>query len=110
MNAVLNRAELDHFRSVIAGRLGLQFDDGKLEFLADVLRQRLEAGSLTSTAYLGKLSSNSREELRELASRLTVSETYFFRAAPLERKHTRLPLRCAIASRRLPSGTSRSKV
>jgi chemotaxis protein methyltransferase CheR len=79
MNAVLNRAELDHFRSVIAGRLGLQFDDGKLEFLADVLRQRLEAGSLTSTAYLGKLSSNSREELRELASRLTVSETYFFR-------------------------------
>ncbi len=79
MNDALNRSEIDHFRSIIAGRLGLQFDDGKLEFLADVLRQRLEAGGLASAAYLGKLSSNSREELRELASRLTVSETYFFR-------------------------------
>lgn len=79
MNAALNSAEVDHFRSIVAGRLGLQFDDDKLEFLADVLRQRLGAASLTTAAYLGRLASNFPEELRELASRLTVGETYFFR-------------------------------
>ncbi|HUQ94028.1 MAG TPA: CheR family methyltransferase [Bryobacteraceae bacterium] len=79
MTAALERAEVDRFRMVIAGRLGLQFDDAKLEFLADVLRQRLQAGGGTSAAYLGTLASNSREELRLLASHLTVSETYFLR-------------------------------
>ncbi len=79
MTPCLDRAELDHFRTVIASRLGLQFDDGKLDFLADVLRQRLEACGRTSAAYLGTLAGNSREELRVLASQLTVSETYFLR-------------------------------
>ena len=67
MTASLDRAELDCFRAVIAGRLGLQFDDGKLEFLADVLRQRVEAGGRTSAAYLGMLAANPREELRVLS-------------------------------------------
>ncbi len=75
-------AELDHFRTIIAGRLGLQFDDGKMDRLAEVLRQRLNArGERTASAYLTSIASsaNGREELRALAPHLTVSETYFFR-------------------------------
>ena len=37
------RAELDVFRNIVAARLGLQFDDTKMDLLADVFRQRLEA-------------------------------------------------------------------
>src|SRR5258708_11005731 len=75
-------AELDHFRTIIGGRLGLQFDNGRMDRLAEVLRQRLDArGGGTASAYLTSIASsaNGREELRALASHLTVSETYFFR-------------------------------
>src|SRR5258708_40212296 len=75
-------AELDHFRTIIASRFGLQFDNGRMDRLAQVLRHRLEArGGGTASAYLASIASsaNGREELRALASHLTVSETYFFR-------------------------------
>src|SRR5260221_2252671 len=75
-------AELDHFRTIIAGQLGLQFDDGKMDRLAEVLRQRLDARrERTASAYLTSIASsaNGREELRALVTHLTVSETYFFR-------------------------------
>ena len=75
-------ADLDRFRGIVAARLGLQFDDGKKELLADVLRQRLQAhGQAEAATYLAYLSSgpNGREELRALATHLTVTETYFFR-------------------------------
>ncbi|HEY3973654.1 MAG TPA: CheR family methyltransferase [Candidatus Sulfotelmatobacter sp.] len=75
-------AELDHFRAIIAGRLGLQFDNGRSDRLAEVLRLRLDAqGAGNAAAYLTSIisSANGREELRALAAHLTVSETYFFR-------------------------------
>src|SRR5258708_5211725 len=75
-------AEVDHFRTIIASRFGLQFDNGRMDRLAQVLRHRLEArGGGTASAYLASIASsaNGREELRALASHLTVSETYFFR-------------------------------
>jgi chemotaxis protein methyltransferase CheR len=75
-------AELDHFRTIIAARLGLQFDNGRMDRLAEVLRQRLDArGGGTPSAYLASIASsaNGHEELRALATHLTVSETYFFR-------------------------------
>jgi hypothetical protein len=34
-------AEIECFRGLVAERLGLYFEDGKLDFLADVLRQRM---------------------------------------------------------------------
>ena len=37
------RAELDRFRGIVRSRLGLQFEEGRLDMLGDVLRQRLEA-------------------------------------------------------------------
>lgn len=77
-----DRATLDRFRTVVARRLGLQFEDGRLDVLADALRQRLEAKkSMNVAAYLNVLesSSDSGEELRTLVGHLTVSETYFFR-------------------------------
>jgi len=77
---VLERAELERFRTIVGDRLRLQFDNGKVEFLADALRQRLDARRMSAGAYLAELGSgNAREELRALASQLTVTETYFFR-------------------------------
>jgi chemotaxis protein methyltransferase CheR len=77
---VLERTELDRFRAIVGDRLRLQFDNGKAEFLADALRQRLDARRMSAGAYLADLGSgNAREELRALASQLTVTETYFFR-------------------------------
>ncbi|MBI4584440.1 MAG: methyltransferase domain-containing protein [Planctomycetes bacterium] len=76
------RVEVERFREIIARHLGLQFDDGKRDYLSDVLRQRVEeTGCGQAAMYLSRLSSSqeSRRELRALAERLTVAETYFFR-------------------------------
>ncbi len=75
----LSRAELDRFRAIIAECLGLQFDDGKLEFLADTFQQRVHARRLGNADYLARLSRTNADELRALACHLTVTETYFFR-------------------------------
>jgi chemotaxis protein methyltransferase CheR len=77
-------AEIESFRSMVAQRLGLSFDDAKLDFLADVVRQRMEAtGCELFSSYQRRIvaSASDREELRALAERLTVNETYFFRYA-----------------------------
>jgi chemotaxis protein methyltransferase CheR len=78
----LAREEVDRFRALVAGRLGLQFDDGKLDDLEEYLRRRVESSGLRSFArYLEALqdTAGSRDELRCLAEELTVGETYFFR-------------------------------
>jgi len=79
MSGLLGNAEIGYFREVIGNRLGLQFDDGKMDFLADTLRQRLTASGSASSVYLSSLASNAGRELQVLASLLTVPETYFFR-------------------------------
>lgn len=98
-------AELDHFRSIIAARLGLQFDNGRMDRLAEVLRQRLDAGGgRTASDYLTSIASshNGREELRALATHLTVSETYFFRCPDHFRvlREVALPLRISARNSR----------
>ena len=78
MSAPVSAGEVERFRSAVARRLGLQFDDGKLGFLAEVLRRRLERG--VAADYLAGLEDNpSSEEISALARELTVGETYFFR-------------------------------
>jgi len=99
--------DLDRFRRIVAWRLGLQFDNGKTELLAAVLRQRLEAARLNVEAYLESIVSgpNGHEELRALAVELTVTETYFFRGPDQLRALTEVALQeriqVHIADRRL---------
>jgi chemotaxis protein methyltransferase CheR len=73
--------ELQLFQSAIARRLGLRFDDGKLTFLAEVLADRSDARRMDPMAYLDALVAEREAdaEIGELARRLTVGETYFFR-------------------------------
>jgi chemotaxis protein methyltransferase CheR len=78
--SMVQRADVSRFRTLISRRLGLLFEDDKLDYLVEVLRERLEAaGSSRADAYLESLASGAPEEIRALARRLTVGETYFFR-------------------------------
>jgi chemotaxis protein methyltransferase CheR len=82
LTLALDRNDQERFRSLVEERLGLAFDDGKLDYLAEVLRGRTEAlGNTHAGSYLGRLAGpmDWREEWRLLAERLTVAETYFFR-------------------------------
>src|ERR1017187_9790981 len=84
MTPVLDQTDLEQFRTIVARRLGLQYEDGKLAYLADVARQRMElVGSTRFESYLERLISSPRGsgELRALAEQLTVNETFFFRNA-----------------------------
>ena len=76
--------EIQTFRNLVAERLGLQFEDGKMDMLADILRERMEeTGCREFSAYRNRILSmtNANREVAELAERLTVNETYFFRYA-----------------------------
>jgi chemotaxis protein methyltransferase CheR len=80
MNVTLQATDILRFRTLVSRRLGLHFEDDKLDYLAEVLRERLEAGGHRRIeSYLQHLSLGAREEVRALARRLTVGETYFFR-------------------------------
>lgn len=72
--------DIERFRTAVAQRFGLLFDESKTGFLADVLRRRTESCG-ASTAQYSRLveEGKAHEELRALALELTVSETYLFR-------------------------------
>jgi chemotaxis protein methyltransferase CheR len=80
MNHAVVTAQVERFRALVARHLGLQFEDAKMGWLADVLRRRMECNGLTAEPYLARLGVRpSRNELGALAQELTVGETYFFR-------------------------------
>jgi len=84
MTAVLDRADIEQFRGIVMRCLGLHYEDGKLDYLAGVLRQRMTSiGSSRFDSYVKRLttSPSSSEEIRALAEELTVNETFFFRNA-----------------------------
>lgn len=82
MSMALNPAQIDRFRELVELRLGLTFDEGRLEYLTDALRQRLLAtGAQSVDRYLQQLHSSGAAEFAALAPQLTVGETYFFRNA-----------------------------
>jgi chemotaxis protein methyltransferase CheR len=76
----MDPAALDEVRDLAAREFGLRFGEEKRDFLADILRQRMEAlGSSSFPDYARRM--GSPDELRELARLLTVPETFFFRGA-----------------------------
>lgn len=82
MTPLPSHADVERFRAVVARRFGLQFDAGRLDFLAEVLRQRSAASrDPTAGSYLERVASlpKSADELGVLAQQLTVNETFFFR-------------------------------
>ena len=84
MTAVLAAADIECFRNLVAKHLGLHFEDGKLDFLADVLRRHMaRTGCDHFSSFYQRLVSCTSEsaETRALAEELTVCETYFFRYA-----------------------------
>jgi len=70
----------ERFRGWISMRFGLNFDDSKLNFLAEVLSRRAAKRALAPCLYLDQLDgADADSEMRALAVELTVPETYFFR-------------------------------
>ena len=55
MNQAVSSADTERFRKAIVRCLGLQFDDGRLGLLADVLRRRLDVVKRPADAYLATL-------------------------------------------------------
>jgi chemotaxis protein methyltransferase CheR len=80
----LSPEQIQRFRAFAAGRLGLRVEDGQLGLLAETLRRRLEDTGLSPDLYLSSLESATqpRDEIRNVAQELTVTETYFFRNEP----------------------------
>jgi chemotaxis protein methyltransferase CheR len=80
MSAAPRPEDILRFRALVGARMGLFFDDDKVELLAEVLRERLEARGLEQPdTYLDQLATRGGEEVGALARRLTIGETYFFR-------------------------------
>jgi chemotaxis protein methyltransferase CheR len=72
--------ETQRFRRWIAQRLGLHFEDARLDFLAEVLDRRADIHGVALRPYLDQLEVPGMDvELQALALELTVPETYFFR-------------------------------
>lgn len=68
------------FSAIIEQRLGLRFEDDKKDYLAEILRTRLQKSHSTGTGYLNQLElGTDTEEWMALSQLLTVPETYFFR-------------------------------
>ena len=85
MTPVPGRADIEQFRTTVTSHLGLQYEDAKLDYLADVIRQGMQsvgrARFESCSAYLDHLDASPRgsAEWRALAEQLTVNETFFFR-------------------------------
>ena len=93
-------AEPGRFRDWIAQRLGLNFDDTKLGFLADVLGRRADQSGLARHIYLDRLEGGGVDtELQALAIELTVPETYFLRHIDQFRAFSEVALPDALAAR-----------
>ncbi len=82
MSPLVDKNDVEHFRTLIARHLGLLYDDRKLDYLADVLHRRMEvAGIGRFDAYREQLVAPNKSELRAVAEQITVNETFFFRNA-----------------------------
>ncbi len=102
MIPTIDPRDVERFRASIARLLGLQFDAGRRDLLAEVLRTRLTGARERPDVYLSRLETQATAgELRALGEALTVGETYFFRHAEqfLGFSECALPNRLAAAGR-----------
>jgi chemotaxis protein methyltransferase CheR len=102
MIATICAADVDGFRALVTRKLGLFFDDGKGDFLADVLRQRMERTACSHFAeYERRLAPLTCQdgEISTLAEALTIGETYFFRYGDQFEALARVALPACIAAR-----------
>ena len=80
----IGEAGLMRFAELIEKRLGLQFDSSSLptSWRADLDSACVHLKCRSFDAYLQRLESDPsmQNELRELAAKLTIGETYFFRS------------------------------
>lgn len=85
MTPVLFKNDIEQFRNILTRHLGLQFEDEKLDYLADIMLQRMQsvgrARFESCSAYIAYLNASPKAsaEWRALAEQLTVNETFFFR-------------------------------
>ena len=85
MTLALGRNDIEQFRTIVTNYLGLQYEDEKLDYLANVMRQRVQpvghARFESYSAYLGHLNASPKgsAEWQALAEQLTINETFFFR-------------------------------
>jgi len=63
MTPAPSRTDIEQFRTVVSCHLGLQYEDEKLDYLADVMRQRMQSVGRSRfescSAYLGHLNASS---------------------------------------------------
>lgn len=81
MNGPMIDQDLDRFRQIIAGRLGLSFPGTNQRVLSDILQARTEHLACNSAAYLTSLEegNGNHPEWQIVTGMATVGETYFFR-------------------------------
>lgn len=76
------RLALERLRSAVSSRLGLALDDGRLGDLHAALGDRVDRSAASLMGYLDRLEGREGpHELRVIAERATINETYFFRNA-----------------------------
>lgn len=90
-------SEVARFRSLVLDRFGLACAANGADFLVEILEQRLAAVGVDAERYLDRLSQEGAAELGELAQRLTVNETFFFRNKSHFRALTELVMPAIIA-------------
>lgn len=71
---------VEQLRQFVQSTFGIQFDDSKLDILSDVLQERQEATKSASQRQYLEVLQSSHAEQEFVARRITISETYFFRA------------------------------
>jgi chemotaxis protein methyltransferase CheR len=77
---VIGTDDVDRFRSILTGWLGLTLDGTATDTLAGLLAERVAAAGRPPAAYLDRLAAERPPaELEVLAERLTIAETYFLR-------------------------------
>jgi chemotaxis protein methyltransferase CheR len=82
-DAAIDEANVLRFAELIEQRLGLHFESSSLKELAVILSARVRALRCAGVdAYLGRfeVGGSVHAELRELATMLTIGESYFFRS------------------------------
>jgi chemotaxis protein methyltransferase CheR len=103
-----NSEHAERFRTLLARRLGLHFDDAKLGELGRLLARRASFASRSHDDYIAACETDGlAPEIGALAEALTVPETYFFRDPDQLRAFTEV----AIPSRvRAQAGTRRLRI